>query len=247
MPILRDPATAQEQPSLFALIGYFLRLGLTGFGGPIALANYMRKNLVDQYRWIGADDYDEGLAIATACPGPLAYQLGIYCGYVTRGAAGAVAVAIAFALPPFAIVCAIAALYVGYGSTWQLQALFAGVSPVVIALIVRSCWDLGKKTLKRDVLAIVFAAVACVITILLQRELTAIFLVAGAIGIFVFNRGKQPNTARAVSPKAGELRLRSFVPLFAAAFQTLRYRRFFGFSLKRVSWYLEAGSLLYRF
>src|SRR5512135_1795173 len=106
---------------------YFLRLGLTGFGGPVALANYMRRDLVDRYGWIRPEEYDEGLAIATACPGPLAYQLGVYCGYILHGIAGAFAVAVAFAAAPFAIVIAIAMLYVQYGSTWVLQGIFYGV------------------------------------------------------------------------------------------------------------------------
>ncbi|HYL27333.1 MAG TPA: chromate transporter, partial [Candidatus Nitrosotalea sp.] len=86
--------------SLGALIWYFLRLGLTGFGGPVALANYMRRDLVERHGWIAADEYDEGLAIATACPGPLAYQLGVYCGYIRHGTLGALGVAIAFAAAP---------------------------------------------------------------------------------------------------------------------------------------------------
>ncbi|MHB8147342.1 MAG: chromate transporter, partial [Vulcanimicrobiaceae bacterium] len=56
---------------------YFLKLGATGFGGPVALANYMRTDLVEQRAWLSEAEYDEGLAIATACPGPLAYQLGV--------------------------------------------------------------------------------------------------------------------------------------------------------------------------
>lgn len=221
-----------ERPSLAALIAYFLRLGLTGFGGPVALASYMRKDLVDRYHWIRGDEYDEGLAIATACPGPLAYQLGVYCGYVTRGAAGAIAVAIAFALAPFAIVCLIAALYVRYGSMWQLRAIFTGVSPVVVALILRSCWDLGKKTLKREWLAFAFAIVACAITILVQKELTAIFLVAGAIGIFVFNRSGTAMIPTAAKETSSDVRLKAVVPLVPVAFQTVPLPQIFWFFFK---------------
>jgi chromate transporter len=128
---------------------YFARLGLTGFGGPVALANYIRRDLVDHHQWIAADEYDEGLAIATACPGPLAYQLGVYCGYVLHGTLGALSVALAFATAPFLIVVGVAVLYVRYGSTWQLRGIFYGVGPVVIALIARSCWDLARKDLAK--------------------------------------------------------------------------------------------------
>jgi chromate transporter len=175
-----------ERVSLQTLAWYFLRLGLTGFGGPVALAHYMRRDLVEKYEWIAADEYDEGLAIATACPGPLAYQLGVYCGYVTHGVAGALAVALAFAAAPFAIVVGVAALYVRFGSTWVLRGLFYGIAPVVIAIIVRSCWDLGRKTLRGEWLAWAFAAIACAVTIIVQKELMAIFIVAGVLGIVLF-------------------------------------------------------------
>jgi len=184
-----------NRPTLWQIARYFLVLGCTGFGGPVALANYMRKDLVERLSWLSADEYDEGLAIATACPGPLAYQLGVYCGFLTHRVGGAFTIALAFAAGPVAIVVAVAALYVRFGSTWELRALFYGIGSIVVGLIVKSCWDLGKKTLRRQRLAWIFAAVACVITILVQKELTAIFLVAGALGIFLF-----PTTAPPSSP-----------------------------------------------
>ncbi|HJT18337.1 MAG TPA: chromate transporter, partial [Thermoanaerobaculia bacterium] len=57
------------------LVLYFLRLGATGFGGPVALAHYMRRDLVETRGWLTAEEYENGLALAAACPGPLAYQL----------------------------------------------------------------------------------------------------------------------------------------------------------------------------
>src|SRR5438046_906895 len=93
------------------MAAYFLRLGATGFGGPVALANYMRRDLVEKRGWITETEYESGLAIAAACPGPLAYQLGVYCGYVRFGVPGGLLVAVAFGLAPFLIVVAVAAAY----------------------------------------------------------------------------------------------------------------------------------------
>ena len=64
----------------------------------MALANYMRRDLVETRGWISESEYDSGLAIAAACPGPLAYQLGVYCGYVRFGVLGGLLVAVAFGL-----------------------------------------------------------------------------------------------------------------------------------------------------
>ena len=211
-PLVRGP-----RPTLSAIAIYFLTLGATGFGGPVALANYMRTDLVEQRAWLSEDEYDEGLAIATACPGPLAYQLGIYCGYVFRGFAGASVAAIAFAAAPFALVCLAAYAYVHFSALWETRALFYGIGPIVVALILKACWNLGRKTLARDYPAWAFFAAALILTLALQRELTALFLIAGILGIFVF-RGK-PDGAVQEKPRAPHdepVRLRSSaLPLLA--------------------------------
>ena len=178
----------QETPSLWRMALYFLRLGSTGFGGPVALANYMRRDLAEASGWLTEEEYDRGLAIAAACPGPLAYQLAVYCGYIRFGILGGLLVAVAFALPPFILVIATAGLYVRFATNWQLRALFYGVAPVVVALILKACWNLGKKTLGRDVPAWTIFLIACAITVIVQKELMPIFIVAGALGIFLFAR-----------------------------------------------------------
>ncbi|MGA8534460.1 MAG: chromate efflux transporter [Candidatus Tumulicola sp.] len=229
-----DPALVTQRASLAALVLYFLQLGLTGFGGPVALASYMRRDLVDRHGWIAADEFDEGLAIATACPGPLAYQLGVYCGFVLHGFAGAFVVAFAFAAAPFLIVVGLAALYVRFGSTWELRGLFYGVGPIVIALIVRSCWDLGRKTLRSEWLAYGFAVIACVITVTVQRELTAIFLAAGALGIVLFNRPVKldASTQRPRSASGPTIKLSSFASVVSSTYQTVALPKIFWFFFK---------------
>lgn len=206
---------AKPRPSVVDIILYFLRLGALGFGGPVALANHMRADLVDTRRWISPQEYDEGLAIATACPGPLAYQLGIYCGYVLRGLGGAIAAAIAFAVAPFIIVVVAGWFYVRYENAWEVRGLFYGVGPVVVALIVKACWNLAQKTIKKDVLAWAMAAVACAITLVVQRELTVIFVAAGIVGIFLFARPGTPSLGGGTRP-AKPVVSRSVSPLFGA-------------------------------
>src|SRR5712691_13087146 len=120
----RRPAAEVTLPRL---TGYFFRLGALGFGGPVALASYMRRDLVEKRGWVSEQEYDSGLAIAAACPGPLAYQLGVYCGYVRFGAPGGLLVAVAFGLAPFLIVAATAAAYTRFSENWQLRALLYGV------------------------------------------------------------------------------------------------------------------------
>jgi chromate transporter len=193
-------------PSVLDLVRYFLVLGATGFGGPVALANSMRRDLVEQRSWLDEASYDRGLAIATACPGPMAYQLGVYCGYVTHRIPGALAVAVAFALPPFAIVVAIAALYERFAGSGITRGLFYGIGPVVVALILRASWNLGRKTLRRDYGAWAVAVVACAVTIALQQELTWLFLAAGMLGIAAFVPRAKPVAPAAASPVMPKVR-----------------------------------------
>jgi len=182
--------------------GYFLRLGALGFGGPVALANHMRGDLVDQRGWLSEAEYEDGMAVATICPGPLAYQLGVYCGYVRFGLRGALSVALAFALAPFLIVTALAAVYTEFAGSSAMRGIFYGVAPVIVALILKASWQLGRKTLKVDKASWAFAGVAAAVTILLQRELASLFIGAGLLGCLWFPRRK-PAAAVSPPPSAG--------------------------------------------
>src|SRR6476659_9104809 len=123
---VRGGAGAEWVP-LVSFLTYFLRLGTVGFGGPIALAGYMQKDLVEERRWIAKQDYVEGLALAQLAPGPLAAQLAIYLGWVRGGLTGATLVGVAFVVPSFLMVVALAALYVRYGGLTWMQGTFYGI------------------------------------------------------------------------------------------------------------------------
>lgn len=207
-------------PTLWNVVAYFLLLGATGFGGPVALANYMREHLVERDGWFTEEEYERGLAVATACPGPLAYQLGVYCGYVKYGVIGGIAVGIAFALAPFAIVVTAAAIYVHFANATWIRSLFYGVGPVVVALILKACWNLGKKTLKREVPAWIVAGVALLATIIFQRELTVLFVAAGLLGVVLFAPRKSRDSASRAQAdvKPTTLNVRSVtIPVMLAA------------------------------
>lgn len=179
-------ATASEPPPpppvpLRRFVGYFVRLGTFGFGGPIALAGYMQRDLVERERWIRRDDYVQGLALAQLAPGPLAAQLAIYLGWVRARLLGATLVAIAFILPSFVMVLGLAAAYVAYGGLSWMQGVFYGVGAAVIAIIARSVVKLTKLTLARDpLLWIVFAANAAV-TALTESEIVWVFVASGLV------------------------------------------------------------------
>jgi len=177
-----------EQVSLARFTLYFLRLGATGFGGPIALAGYMQQTLVEERRWISREDYVDGLALAQLAPGPLAAQLAMYLGFVRGGVIGATLVAVAFILPSFFMVWAISVAYVAYGGLPWMQAVFYGVGAAVIGIIARSAYKLTRLTLKRDVLLWTIFLVVAVATAWTQREILWLFLVAGVVPLLIKQR-----------------------------------------------------------
>ena len=181
----RQAAEGLAPCSLSELLLYFLRLGTTGFGGPIALVGYMQRDLVEKRRWISKKDYVEGLALAQLAPGPLAAQLAIYLGWVRGGVTGATLVGVTFVFPSFVMVLAISALYLRYGGLAWMQGAFYGIGAAVIAIIARSAYKLVRMTLAQDRLLWVLFAVSALVTASTESELVWVFILCGVVALTV--------------------------------------------------------------
>lgn len=162
-------------------MAYKLRLGTLGFGGPVALAGYMYRDLVEQRRWISEADYKEGLALAQLMPGPLAAQLAIYLGCVHYRVRGATLAGLAFVLPSFLMVLAIGKAYVSYGGIPWMQAVFYGVGACVLGIIAISAYKLTIKSVARDKLLWAIYAFSAALTVLTKSESVFVFLGAGLL------------------------------------------------------------------
>jgi len=171
--------------SLLEFTLYFLRLGTLGFGGPIALAGYMQRDLVEERRWLSKQDYVEGLALAQLAPGPLAAQLSIYLGWVRGGLLGATLVGLAFVLPSFVMVLALSALYVRFGGMPWMRSAFYGIGAAVIAIIGRSAYKLVKLTLAKDRLLWALFLVSAGVTAWTESEVIWVFFASGLLALFV--------------------------------------------------------------
>jgi chromate transporter len=167
--------------SLWALVGYFLRLGTLGFGGPVALVGHMHRDLVERRRWMTEADYKEGLTLAQLAPGPLAAQLAIYLGYVHHGILGATLTGIAFVLPSFVMVVALGWAYSLYGGLDWMLAVFYGVGAAVIAIIAMSAYKLTRRTVGKDQLLWGIYLVSAVLTVITESESIFLFLGAGIL------------------------------------------------------------------
>ena len=175
------PAISQPSYTLWQLVWYFIRLGALGFGGPVALAGYMRRDLAEARGWITDGDYKEGLALAQLAPGPLAAQLAIYLGYVHYRIVGATLVGIAFVLPSFLMVVALGWAYVHFGGLAWMQAVFYGVGAAVIGIIAISGYKLTTKSVGKDKLLWVIYLTLAAVTVITESEIAWLFLAAGIL------------------------------------------------------------------
>jgi chromate transporter len=178
-------ATAEKRTPLPELAAYFLRLGLLGFGGPVALVGQMEREVVGERGWLTKEQMREAIAICQSLPGPLAIQVGIYIAYLRGGFWGAWVGGWAFIFPNFVIVAALGALYVYLGDLKPVTAIFYGVSPAVIALILHSCYRLAKLGME-DWLQWAIALACLAVTVILQAEVALLFIGAGIIGILYY-------------------------------------------------------------
>jgi chromate transporter len=187
--------TEQNKPAytVAQLTKYFLKLGTTGFGGPVALVGYMHRDLVEDRKWISEEEYKEGLALAQLAPGPLAAQLGIYIGFVHYGWLGATLAGLAFVIPSFIMVVLIGMAYKLFGGLPWMQAIFYGVGAAVIGIIAISSYKLTAKSVskfewkavKDKWILWLFYIVAAVITIITQTEEILLFVGAGLIYMII--------------------------------------------------------------
>jgi chromate transporter len=169
------------------------------FGGPIALAGYMQRDLVEHRRWISKADYVEGLALAQLAPGPLAAQLAIYLGWVRFRLLGATLVAFAFVLPSFVMVILLSMLYLRFGGLLWMQGAFYGIGAAVIAIIGRSAYKLTKTTLGKDTLLWSTFLVSALVTAWTESEIVWVFLLAGFLALGVHSMRTRGGTATALS------------------------------------------------
>jgi chromate transporter len=172
---------------------YFFKLGYSGFGGPVALVNYMHRDLVEERKWISEDEYKEGLALSQLAPGPMASQLSIYLGYVHYGILGATICGVLFVIPSFIMVLLLGIAYKLYGGLTWMQAVFYGVGASVIGIIVMSSYKLTIKSigkinldsLKKNWLLWLFYSFGVLTTVITQTESLMLFIATGLIYMLV--------------------------------------------------------------
>ena len=145
-----SPAAQAAPPALsyWQLFRRFLRFGFLAWGGPVAQIAMIRRELVDEERWVSSGRFNRVLAIYQVLPGPEAHELCVYFGMLARGRLGGLLAGLGFMLPGFLLMFALSWLYFAIGIRQSLlAAFFLGVQPAVIALIVRAVHRIGSHVL----------------------------------------------------------------------------------------------------
>ena len=174
---------------------YFLKLGSTGFGGPVALAAIMQTELVEKRKWISVSEFEQAFPLIKAMPGPLAFQTAVYLAYRYNGFFSAMMAGIALVLPAAIMMIILAQLAPQMaGLTW-IQSLLMGFQGGALALIALACYQLAKPYEKQKIFW-VYALVAIFFTLLKVPE-PILILFFGGVSVLA-SKIKPTSTARAV-------------------------------------------------
>jgi chromate transporter len=179
--------------SLKELALFFLRLGITAFGGPAAHIAIMEDELVRRRKWLSREKFLDLLGASSLIPGPSTSELAIHIGFLRAGGAGLVVGGVCFIFPAALLVGIIAWAYVRFGHLPAVAALLYGVKPVVIAVILQALWGLCRTAVKSWVLGI--AGMLCVALSFAQVNVLIILFGTSAIlaGIHALSRNRPRN------------------------------------------------------
>ena len=127
-------------------------ISLQTFGGPAGQIAVMQRHLVDERRWIGQKRFLHALNYCMLLPGPEAQQLAIYVGWLLNGIRGGLVAGSLFVLPGMLALLGLSAVYVAWGDTTAVTAVFAGLAPAVVAIIAQAVWRVGTRALANSTL-----------------------------------------------------------------------------------------------
>ena len=184
------PPSPPSQPGLSELFFAFANMSLAGFGGVLVWA---RRGIVEQHRWMTAEEFNETFALCHFLPGPNIVNLSVVFGSRFRGIAGGVAAFAGLVGPPMVIATILAALYVRYGEIDALRRTLAGVSCVAVGLLIAVVFKMMTPLLKRrDVTGLVVMLAVFVAIGLIRWPLQFVLLVAIplSLAITILTRGK---------------------------------------------------------
>jgi len=170
------------RPTFREACRYWIGLGFVNFGGPTGQIAMMHRDLVERRRWIDEEHFLHALNYCVLLPGPEAQQLAVYIGWLLHGTRGGLVAGIGFVLPSVFILIALSWIYVAWGSVPLVAALFYGLKPAVVAVVLEAVVRIGKRAFKTRFLVGIAAATLIAHT-LLGVPFPAVVLAAGLVGL----------------------------------------------------------------
>src|SRR3712207_4730006 len=154
------PTRPQQQtvvPFRTAVRAWFL-ISLQTFGGPAGQIAVMQRTLVDEHRWIGPRRFLHAMNYCMLLPGPEAQQLATYVGWLLHGTRGGLVAGGLFVLPGLVALLVLSAVYVAFGETTAVLAVFAGLAPAVLAIVAQAVQRVAKRALDGRTLVVIAVA-----------------------------------------------------------------------------------------
>jgi chromate transporter len=185
-----------ERARLGELVRLFLRIGVSGFGGPLVHMAMLETEVVERRRWLDKQEFLDALAVCQMLPGPASTQLGVLVSYLRGGLAGALLGGAAFILPGFVVMLSLTLLHARYGAVPALGGIFLGIAPAVIAVIGFSAWRLARTACARVELA-ALALLALAMTVWTRLDTVVVILLTG--GLWVGYRAAADRSAAAMT------------------------------------------------
>ena len=179
-----------REPTLGGIFLSFLKIGITGFGGGLAVMTQIRALAVNRRRWFTDHEFAEAFALAQSLPGTNAGNAVTYIGLRLRGWRGAAVAMAGFLLPSMLMMIGLAILYRHLNQLAATQQLFHGLNAAVVALIVVTAWRIGRNTLVRSWQWYVAVLSALAVT-MLSATIIEVVLAAGLIGIYIDSFGER--------------------------------------------------------
>ncbi|QKQ74856.1 chromate efflux transporter [Nostoc sp. TCL240-02] len=166
----------------------FFKLGVIGFGGPVAHIAMIEDEVVKRRQWLTREHFLDLLGATNLIPGPNSTEMAIHIGYIYAGWLGLIVSGVCFVLPAVLITGGFAWVYVAYGTLPQVAPLLYGIKPAVLAIIINALWGLAKKAVKTRQLLVIALAVA-LITLLFKLNEVIALLVGGLLGMVWLHSG----------------------------------------------------------
>ena len=144
--------TTLPHPTFTEAFRFWLKLGFISFGGPTGQIAIMHEELVEKKRWISEERFLHALNFCMLLPGPEAQQLAIYVGWLLHRTRGGIVAGVLFVLPSAFILWLLSYIYVSWGNLAWIAALFNGLKPAVLAIVLAAVIRIGRRALKNEVM-----------------------------------------------------------------------------------------------